>query len=217
MAVKTKAQIEQDQLKNDVNDLKEMMKMFIQSQTQSNKIDTDIKAPEKESVSEYEDLEEVVSIPPNQLINVTSLFTGGMTLTGSHGKPIRFERFGQTMPVTFEDVNYACSNNRKFAEEGYFFIHSGKAVKLLYLNEAYEKIIDVKTIENLINLSTDKIEEIYNKVTQNIKDSIIDIVVRGIIANKPAYSDRNKIDFLGKLRGKDLNVIAKNIQEYEVK
>jgi hypothetical protein len=218
MAVKTKAQVEQEQLKNDVNDLKAMMMQFLQGQNQQKSQETTSgkSVVEEEKDTQFDEVEEV-QVSPQHLINVTSLFTGGLSLIGSQGKVIRFERFGQTMPITFEDLNHACSNARTFAEEGYFYIHSENAIKLLYLSEAYEKIIDAKKIENIISLPKEKIEEIYNKVAKNIKVSIVDIIVRGIQANKPAYQDRNKIDFISKIYGKDLDVMAKNLKEYDIK
>ena len=213
----SKVQSENESLRSEFNDLKSMMMQFMQNQNsavstpKSEEKEQDKSLKSVDNNNSYED----ISILPTQLLNVTSLFTGGLSLIGSHGKPIRFERFGQTMPITFEDLNHVCSNNRKFAEEGYFYIHNMNAVKLLYLQDAYEKIIDAKAIENIITLPTDKIKEIYEKVAKNIKVSIIDVILKGIMDNKPLYADRNKIDFISNLFGKDLNIVVKNLKEYD--
>lgn len=218
MANKTKADLqkENDFLKNEINDLKNMFKEFMQNNGASQEnIDKTEKDNSGDDINnDFNDDDLNIQIKPTELINVTSLFTGGMSLLGSHGQPIRFVRFGQTMPITFEDLNHVCSNNRTLAEEGYFYINNRKAIKLLYLFENYEKIIDVKQIENFIHLTEAEMEKLYNSVTKNIQDSIVDLVVRGIMQNKPEYRDRNKIEFIGKLRGKDLEKMAKNLAEY---
>ena len=223
MANQTKADLqkENDFLKKELSSLKDMMKqiMDMNSSTNNNKKDTSEieKNNSGDNIDDYGENNENVHIPPTELINVTSLFNGGMTLIGSHGQPIRFVRFGQTMPITFQDLNHVCSNNRTLAEDGYFYINNKNAIKLLYLFENYEKIITVKEIENFIKLTTSEMEKLYNRVAKNIQDSIIDLVVKGIIKNDPEYRDRNKIEFIGSLRGKDLEKMAKNLQEYDIK
>ena len=104
-----------------------------------------------------------------------------------------------------------------FAEKGYFFIHSSTAIKLLYLQDYYEKIINAKTIESIINLSNDKIKDIYNSTTTAIQQTIIDIIIKGIQDNSEACRDRNKIEFISTLSGKDLEKIAKELKEFEDK
>jgi len=216
MGRKSNAEIANDKLRAEMDELKEMMKQMMASQNNQSDTSNDKKSASS-IVADFEEEDEIVDIAPQTLIHVTSLFTGGMSLKGSHGKIIRFERFGQRMPITFEDLNYAVSNDRYLAEGGYFYIHSEDAIKLLYLQEEYDKIVDAKTIENIINLPSTKIEELYSSVSDNIKDSIMDIIVRGIQQNKPKYQDRNKISFLSKLIGKDLEVIARSLNEYNTK
>src|SRR5690606_15328527 len=83
-------------------------------------------------------------IPPNKLVKVTSLFYGGMTLRGSNDKKIRFARFGDTKPVSYEDLTYICTNHENLAEQGAFFIHDTEVVRSLYLERTYAKILDIK-------------------------------------------------------------------------
>lgn len=197
---------ENDSLRKDMEDLKKMMMEMMKNQTPEKK---DIKKSTFQDEDEDED--ETIEIAPNTLIYVSSLFFGGLTLIGAHGKTIRFERFGQKMPITFEDLNYAVSNNRYVARDGYCFIHNDDAIKLLYLQEEYKKIISPKKVENIINLSNEEIEEVYTSVSKNLKSTIMDCVIRGIQKNKPKYQDRNKISFISKLFGKDLEVIARDL------
>jgi len=218
MAGRTKAQIEEENnvLKVKLENLEKMMNKLMDAENSNNK-EENIGSVDIDNNIE-DGTEDIIEIKPNQLIHVTNLFTGiGLSLTGMHGNNIRFIRFGQTMPITYSDLTYICSNQRKFADEGYFYINNKDFIKINYLQEEYEKIISAKEIEGFINLSTDEMEKTYNKVTELIKESIIDIVVKGIIDNKPEYGDRNKIEFISKLRGKDLEIIAKNYKEYNTK
>jgi len=208
--ITTDIQNENEQLKTQLAKMQLMMEQLMESQKT---VTTTPKVEESDPVLD----ENIIQIQPNQLINVTSLFQGGLNLMGAHGKPIRFNTFGQTMPITFEDINFICSNNRSFAEKGYFFIHSSTAIKLLYLQDYYEKIINAKTIESIINLSNDKIRDIYNSTTTAIQQTIIDIIIKGIQDNNEACRDRNKIEFISTLSGKDLEKIAKELKEFEDK
>lgn len=189
---------ENEKLKKEFEQLKEMFSQLIQSQNSQNESNRE------------QDKTEAIEMLPTKLIHVTSLFHGGMTLRGSNNKPIRFERFGLTRPVTFEDLTYICSNHRTLAEEGSFFIHSKEAIELLYLESNYKKIIDKSKIENLITLPHDEIEGIFSGLTDSLKETIEDIVINGIISNDTKYLDRGKIDFIGKLCGKNLYKIAQD-------
>ena len=44
--------------------------------------------------------------------------------------------------------------------------------------------------------------------------SALDMIVKGIQKNKKEYQDRNKISFISDLCGKDLEVMAKALSEY---
>lgn len=196
------------QLESEISELKEMVKQLIQS-NQNNKKVTD--------VSEIENEDELKTIPSQKLINVTSLFFGDLNLIASHGKPINFKHFGTTLPITFEDLTHICNNQRNFAEKGFFYIHSQDAIKILYLTNAYKKIISKSEIENLITLSNEQIKETYTKVTDNIKETIVDVVVHGIKDGEQKYLDRNKVDFIGSLCNKNLFQIAEDLRQYDEK
>lgn len=195
---------ENKKLKEEISQLKSMFEQLMQKQNEP-------KNPLRVGSIIVED--EIVEIPPNKLINITSLFYGGMTLKASNNKKIRFDKFGVTLPVTFEDLTYICSNHRNLAEEGSFFIHNQDAVKALYLESNYEKIVNKSTIENLISLSHDQIESVYTELTDSLKETVEDIIIQGIISNNSKFSDRGKIDLISKLCGKNLFKLAQDFNE----
>lgn len=207
MAAKTKAQIESENkvLKEELESIKKMMDALMKSK--------EVEA-EKPKLQKKDGVFNIVKLDPNTLIYVESLFFGGLTLKGSHNKEIRFESFGQVMPVSYEDLTYACSNNRSFAEGGYFYIHNEDAIKSLYLTEHYKSIISADEIKNVINLSDDEIAILYSRVKKNIQTSIISNVILGIQNNDPKYLDRNKIGFIGTLCKKNLYDVADSLMIY---
>lgn len=195
-------QEENKQLKKEINDLKAMFQQLMSTVQSQN--EAKVVAPVIEEEDEYS----TIDIQPNQLIKVTSLFYGGMVLRGSNNKRIPFEKFGVTLPVSYEDLNYICSNHRKLAEEGCFYIHDKNAIKALYLEDNYKNIVNKQTIESIITLSDQQITDIITNLTPALRFTVEDIVIQGIISNDRRYGDRNKIDLISRLCDKNLSKIA---------
>jgi hypothetical protein len=195
-------QEENKQLKQELSDLKAMFQQLMSTVQSQN--EAKIVVPVVEEVDEYS----TIDIQPNQLIKVTSLFYGGMVLRGSNNKRIPFEKFGVTLPVSYEDLNYICSNHRKLAEEGCFYIHDKNAIKALYLEGNYTNIVNKQTIESIITLSDQQITDIITNLTPALRTTVEDIVIQGIVSNDRRYGDRNKIDLISHLCEKNLSKIA---------
>ncbi|QSF43533.1 hypothetical protein [Paenibacillus tianjinensis] len=195
-------QEENKQLKREINDLKAMFQQLMSTVQSQN--EAKVVTPIIEEEDEYS----TIDIQPNQLIKVTSLFYGGMVLRGSNNKRIPFEKFGVTLPVSYEDLNYICSNHRKLAEEGCFYIHDKNVIKALYLEDNYKNIVNKQTIESIITLSDQQITDIITNLTPALRFTVEDIVIQGIISNDRRYGDRNKIDLISRLCDKNLSKIA---------
>jgi|GEM_PF-1289973 len=202
------AEIEEENilLKNELSEMKEMLKQLMKTQSKTEaKSNEESPVPESKSSSDIFDMDEELDIIPlNKLINVTSLFNGILTLKGANDSTMKFNNFGITLPMTFQDLSSACSHSRRFAEEGFFFIHNEQAVKSLYLADYYKKFINKNTLENIITLPAEKIASMYKNTTNTLKDTIIDLIVKGIVANDPQYLDRTKIYKLSELIAVDI-------------
>jgi len=198
------AEIEEENilLKNELSEMKEMLKQLMKTQS---KTVEESPVPQAEPSDDMFDMDEQLDIIPlNTYINVTSLFNGVLTLKGDNGKTMKFDNFGITLPMTFQDLSAACSNSRRFAQEGFFFIHNKQAIKSLYLTDDYKKFINKNTLENIITLPAEKIASMYKNTTNTLKDTIIDLIVKGIVANDPQYLDRTKIYKLSELIAVDI-------------
>lgn len=195
-------------LEAELSELKNMMMQLISSQNKSEESKTEVTTPDYDDTDKYEYEDEVPTIPPNKLFNVTSLFYGGMTLRGSNNKKIRFDRFGVTRPISFEDITYICTNHHKLAEEGAFIIHSKDVVKSLYLEKAYERILDAKKIENLIDLPHEKIDDIMKNLTSIQKNTVENIIIRGLMDGNNKFNNLTKLEIIERHCGKNLRAIA---------
>lgn len=200
-------------LENEMSELKMMLQQVIQAQTTMNSSNvvsaSEVHLKEELGLSE----EDYSIIPPNKLIRLTSLFYGGMTLRGSNNKPIRFDKFGMTRPVSFDDLTYICTNHPTLAEDGAFFIHDKEAVRALYLENSYTKIIDSKKMENLFDLSRDQIEDIVCSLNDTQMNTVENIVIQGIIDGNSKYSNWSKVDVVNKYCKKNLQKIAQDRME----
>ncbi|MGG1650430.1 hypothetical protein ABHN03_16630 [Paenibacillus sp. NRS-1775] len=168
----------------------------------------EIKTETKKVNSLFESVEDKLDIDPREYIRVVSLTNGGLNLTGTTST-IRFNDFGSSKTITFEDVRAIVDNHTKFAHEGAFLIQSEKAVKALYLDDVYQKFVSRETIDNIISLDIDEIIDTLNSVSPTLKENIIERIVVGIATNDNKFQDRYKIDAIGKLVKQDLYELAK--------
>lgn len=200
---------ENDKLKQEVDELKDMVKQLIE---QSKIKDDEIK--EKTTIIEESDV--IISIEPREMIKVTSLYHGGLNLTGLNNKHIRFDRFGHTKAVYFEDVESICTLNRTLLEKGFFFIHDERIPKILYMEDVFEKIIKFDILKNIFQLNAIEIEKLYLSTTKELQKTIIHTFANWINENDPFYIDKNKIETINRISGQDVLKIAETLKTYEV-
>lgn len=166
------------------------------------------------SIAENNKAEEDIlpEIPMNKPIKVMSLYTGGLNLKRYEDDktPIRFNMYGETQPILYMDLLKIISHQRKFFEEGYCIVLDKNVIKAHYLEKHMSKILDKKTIDNLLDYDDEKIKDLFNGTTKQIKETIVDLIVDKII--KKEYVDRNKVALISELYGKDLYEIADKLK-----
>lgn len=137
-------------------------------------------------------------INPMKLINVVSLSDGGVTLrtAPSGGIPFRFDKFGHTVAITYNDLQNIISTDRSFIEDGSVYICDPDVVRNNYLEDVYSKFLTVDMINNIFTFPTEKIVDIVSNTTETIQESIISLIVKKI--NNNEYVDMNKVDAIGK-------------------
>lgn len=137
-------------------------------------------------------------INPMKLINVVSLSDGGVTLKTAPdgGIPFRFDKFGHTVAITYNDLQNIISTDRSFIEDGTVYICDPDVVKNNYLEDVYSRFLTVDMINNIFTFPTEKIVDMVSNTTETIQESIISLIVKKI--NNNEYVDMNKVDAIGK-------------------
>jgi hypothetical protein len=151
-------------------------------------------------------------IPMTKFIKVMSLYNGGLNLKTAkqNGKEFRFTKVGQIIPIMFQDLVMSFSIQRKFYEEGYCMVLDEEFVEMNYLEPFYKKFIDADTIYNILNLPIEEVETIFSNVTSVIKQTIVDVIIEKI--NNDESIDRNAVNIIGKIYGKDIFDLANKIK-----
>lgn len=184
----------------------EKMKEMLQKLMVEKKVDT-MQNPEIK-----EEVEVFPEIPMHKPIKVMSLYTGGLNLKkyNDDKTPFRFNFFGETQPILYGDLVKIISHQRKFFEEGYCVVLDNDVIKVHYLEKFMKKILDKKTIDKLLEYDDEKIKDLYNGTTKQLKQTIVDLIVDKIV--KKEYVDRNKVAVISELYGKDLYEIAEHLK-----
>jgi len=110
----------------------------------------------------------------------------------------------------YGDLVKIISHQRKFFEEGYCVVLDNDVIKVHYLEKFMKKILDKKTIDKLLEYDDEKIKDLYNGTTKQLKQTIVDLIVDKIV--KKEYVDRNKVAVISELYGKDLYEIAEHLK-----
>ena len=183
----------------------EKMKEMLQKLMAEKKVDT-------KQNSEIKEEEVFPEIPMHKPIKVMSLYTGGLNLKkyNDDKTPFRFNFFGETQPILYGDLVKIISHQRKFFEEGYCVVLDNDVIKVHYLEKFMKKILDKKTIDKLLDYDDEKIKDLYNGTTKQLKQTIVDLIVGKIV--KKEYVDRNKVAVISELYGKDLYEIAEHLK-----
>ncbi len=183
----------------------EKMKEMLQKLMAEKKVDT-------KQNSETKEEEVFPEIPMHKPIKVMSLYTGGLNLKkyNDDKTPFRFNFFGETQPILYGDLVKIISHQRKFFEEGYCVVLDNDVIKVHYLEKFMKKILDKKTIDKLLEYDDEKIRDLYNGTTKQLKQTIVDLIVDKIVKNE--YVDRNKVAVISELYGKDLYEIAEHLK-----
>ena len=120
---------------------------------------------------------------PDAMIRLQSLTKGELCLNVNGSVAINFDKYGDIKPVLYSELMNIVNNNRRFAEEGAFYIMDDASVKYLGLSRYYDNILSYDEIESLESYSDDELRTIVTKISDFQKD-----VVSLVFANR-IYND----------------------------
>lgn len=194
-----------EDLENELNGLKEMIKNLSISKDEPENKETKI-----ETITQ-----EFVEIHPNIRIKVVSLVDGILILTAGEpgkGKPFRFDKFGVVKMINYNELVEILHYNYSFAEQGLFYIYNDNVISNHGLQDIYSKILSKEQIENLLTMKNSEAIELFKNTTNEQHENIVSIIINKI--NSGEDVDYNKIESFGKIYGKNINDMA---SEFNIK
>lgn len=154
---------------------------------------------------------------PDAMIRLQSLTKGELCLNVNGSVAINFDKYGDIKPVLYSELMNIVNNNRRFAEEGAFYIMDDASVKYLGLSRYYDNILSYDEIESLESYSDDELRTIVTKISDFQKD-VVSLVFANRIYNDEQV-DRNKIEIISKAceidiakRAREMKQIADNMK-----
>ena len=154
---------------------------------------------------------------PDSMIRLQSLTKGELCLNVNGSVAINFDKYGDIKPVLYSELMNIVNNNRRFAEEGAFYIMDDASVKYLGLSRYYDNILSYDEIESLESYSDDELRSIITKISDFQKD-VVSLVFANRIYNDEQV-DRNKIEVISKAceidiakRAREMKQIADNMK-----
>lgn len=154
---------------------------------------------------------------PDAMIRLQSLTKGELCLNVNGSVAINFDKYGDIKPVLYSELMNIVNNNRRFAEEGAFYIMDDASVKYLGLSRYYDNILSYDEIESLESYSDNELRTIITKISDFQKD-VVSLVFANRIYNDEQV-DRNKIEIISKAceidiakRAREMKQIADNMK-----
>ena len=217
-----------------MSEIDELRKELRDSQKQQNEINakllemlTNLTAPKVEQPVNTVKKQEVVVARknydnlrqprPDAMIRLQSLTKGELCLNVNGSVAINFDKYGDIKPVLYSELMNIVNNNRRFAEEGAFYIMDDASVKYLGLSRYYDNILSYDEIESLESYSDDELRTIITKISDFQKD-VVSLVFANRIYNDEQV-DRNKIEVISKAceidiakRAREMKQIADNMK-----
>lgn len=155
------------------------------------------------SVKSVDNVDEIVEYPEpdaNKQTKIMSMFYGSLNLNNnsnrSAGRILNFSKFGEIKSVLYHDLVDYVNNERKFAEEGYFYILDKAAVYHLGLTNEYNHLVDGDIVNHMMDYSGSELESIVSVMTDAQKDSIANLFADKLYHGKEL--DLNKIAIISK-------------------
>lgn len=152
----------------------------------------------------------------NSQIKVMSTCYGSLNLCNtsnrSVGKLLTFSKFGQIKSVLYHDLVDFVNNERKFAEQGYFYILDKNAVYSLGLSAEYDKLVDANIMNNILNYHDSEIHAIVSSMTRAQQETLVNLLADKLYNDENL--DRNKIEIINKIVGIDIQAKANQKKEF---
>lgn len=146
---------------------------------------------------------------------IMSLYNGILNLCteeGGKGRIYTFTKFGETKPIPFEHLNDIINACRRFFTEGFAYILDEEIIVMNGLQEYYDNnLVSKEIIESILELPNNEIDNILQKVSQQQKEVICNLIIEKILNKEEVNS--GKIDVVNRILQIDLFEKARESEE----
>ena len=153
----------------------------------------------------------------NKNIRLVSQYYGVLNLStepNGRGRLVTFDRYGQVRNVLYSTLVDLVNNNRRFSEEGYFYILDKDAVYNLGLSEFYEdRILSKEVMDKICDYDKEEIADILSNATEVQKETIVRNLVDKVASG--ADVDMNKCIYVGDVCGVKIMEKVSELKSFE--
>lgn len=114
----------------------------------------------------------------------------------------QFLEMGEIQDIPYGDLKKIIAKNRRFAENGVFYILDEKIVQKERLKSKYTKIFTLEEIMNAFNHKSQSLVEIYKLANDVQKKTIVNMIIDKKFNNEQL--DKNTLFEIGEMCNKDL-------------
>ena len=187
-----------------VNENDELIKKLEEMQKQLAELKAENESLKEENIDNIKEEEEEEELNGDTEITVISQTLGSLAIStegNGVGNVYRFSHFGEAQDIPFSDLKDIVKNKRRFATEGAYYIANKQAVKKLRLTKDYEKIINEKLFEHILDENSSVIVKAYENAPKMQQEQIVGMIEDRLAQNKDI--DGNVLVKIGKLCGKN--------------
>lgn len=219
-------QKENAELKNTVNELMETMKAFmatkseesVQATKEKDDIDaTDLSKTFGQSFVQEKNEEGFVEPSPDKQIQIVSTTYGRLNLSTnrnrSAGRLLTFDKYGQVKSVMYRELVDIVNAERKFAEQGCFYILDKSAVFFTGLTQDYKKLMNADIMDNILDYSISTIKEIVSVIPETQQKTLSRRLIDKVA--KDESIDANKIMAISNIVGVKIIEKANELKEIQ--
>lgn len=192
---------EQEIMQQRIKDLESLVEKMLKNQSQPIETKEVIKVKDE--------------IPFKEFIRVMSMCNNKLALsTEKHGNGIvyHFTEFGEIQSILYDDLQKIIHNNKRFTQDGHFYVLDERVIKLHSLQKYYDKFINEDKIKGILNMSVDEIKELFNTTTKHIQKTIVSMIISEMVAGENMI-DLNKVQAISDIYGEDILEIVKTLKQ----
>ena len=127
------------------------------------------------------------------------------------GEIYSFEHFGDTVSIPIVDARNIIRHNRNFINEGVVYIKDEGLVAAENLTQQYTKIIDAKSMKNLLLCKRQEFDKRFTPLTDTQKETVYLLLFNMVKDGKKV--DEEILFYIYQVTGKDIKTEVSNLKK----